>query len=216
MKYKSPLALAFLFSMLAFCVLSKDSSAQACSGQWVRDQPLTFQCISGQQIGHNNNFGNPTGCPANPIYNASQTNTFNFAQPINDFFIDFNGFGSSPNCAKMQVKINNVAFLLTSANVIEFSVAGTTCTGSLEHLAITADGYLTCGAFSGSGSGINVQGRLTFQNVNASSITISTNDGGLGSIFANPCAAVLPVKLLSLFGSAHNCIAKIRWETALE
>ena len=63
---------------------------QACSGQWVSNRPLTFQCISGQQIGYNNLTGDPSGCPINPIYTATQNNTFIFDNPVNDFFIDFN------------------------------------------------------------------------------------------------------------------------------
>lgn len=205
----------FLFLVFISSLHSFATYAQSCSGAWVTNRPLTFQCLTGQHIGYNNNYGSPTGCPINPTYSASQTNTFIFNTPVNDFYIDFNGFSPFPGgCARMQIKINNIVYPLTITNLIELPSNGTLCTGSLQFLDITSDGYVTGGTLSTSSS--NGQGRLIFQNVNASSISISTNDGGSGIVVADPCAAVLPVKLLFFNGVNNNCVTILNWRTAFE
>ncbi|MBC7536520.1 MAG: T9SS type A sorting domain-containing protein [Ferruginibacter sp.] len=184
---------------------------QACSGLWVNNHPLTFQCISGQQIGLPA-MGDPFPCPVNPVYTSLQTNTFNFDNPINDFFIDFNAFDAvSPGCPRMQIKINGIFFPLTVANLIELP-SGTICTGSVSFLTISSDGYITTFVANSIG-----QGRLVFSGVNASNITISTNDLGGGIVVANPCLAPLPLEIKSISGKAiGNCEVKLEFQSGLE
>jgi hypothetical protein len=215
MKTKNSLIRIILFLVFISSWQSSTIYAQSCSGAWVTNRPLTFQCLAGQLIGYNNSYSDPIGCPTNPTYTSSQTNTFNFSNPVNDFYIDFNGFGTTPGCARIQIKINNIFYHLTSANLVNLPSLGTFCTGNYLSLEITPDGFIT-GSPTSSNSGVNGEGRLIFQNVNATSISISTNDGFSGSVFANPCAAVLPVKLLFFNGNNNNCVTILKWKTAFE
>jgi len=187
------------------------SISQACSGNWIYNRPLTFQCITGQQIGLPP-MGDPFPCPINPVYTALQTNTFNFNNPINDFFIDFIAFDAvTPGCPRMQIKINGVFFALTASNLTELP-SGTICSGSVSVLAITSDGYITTFVPSSNG-----QGRLVFSGVNASSITISTNDSGGGIVVANPCFTPLPIQIKSFKGyNTSNCEVKLEFESGIE
>ena len=163
----------FLFLLVCIPQFIK---AQSCSGHWVNNHPLTFQCISGQQIGLPP-MGNPVGCPINPVYTSLQTNTFIFDNAVNDFFIDFNAFSSPTGCARLQIKINGNFFPLTSDQLIELPF-GTLCSGSVSFLTVTSDGYITTSSLALNNS--NGQGRLIFLGVNTNSITISTNDNGGG------------------------------------
>jgi len=179
----------------------------------VSNRPLSFQCISGQLIGQPSPLGDPTGCPLNPVYTSLQTNTFIFNNSVNDFFIDFNAFDSDspPGCPRMQVKINGIFFPLTVSNLVELP-SGTSCSGSVSFLAITSDGYITTSTGSSNG-----QGRLVFSGVNASSITISTNDKGGGIVVANPCFAPLPIQIKSFKGfSTRNCDVNLEFESGIE
>lgn len=186
--------------------------AQACSGHWVNNHPLTFQCITGQQIGYNNTFVDPPGCPINPAYTATQTNSFIFDNPVNDFFVDFNAFDCTViGCPRMQIKINGIFFPLTTSNLTELP-PGTNCFGSVGFLAITSDGYITTTAAESNG-----QSRLVFSGVNASSITISTNDAAGGIVVANPCFEPLPIQIKSFKGySINNCNVKLEFESGIE
>jgi hypothetical protein len=185
--------------------------SQSCSGHWANNHPLTFQCIAGQQIGLPP-MGDPVGCPINPNYTSSQSNTFYFDSPVDDFFIDFNAFNSlAIGCPRMRININSIFYPISSMNLVELPL-GTSCTGSLTFLTITNDGYITT-AFSQS----NGQGRLVFTGVNASSITISTNDAGGGIVVANPCFAPLPIQIKYFTGFAsRNCEIKLEFESGIE
>jgi len=201
----------FLFFLVCIPQFIK---AQSCSGHWVNSQPVSFQCIVGQFIGTMVPGSDPVGCPINPIYSGSQSNTFIFDNPVNDFFIDIVGFSSAPGCARMQIKINGVFFPLSLANLSELP-SGTSCTGSLSFLTITADGFLTTSPMAAANS--NGQARLIFSGVNASSITVSTNDSGGGSAVANPCFEPLPVQIKSFKGYATgNCEVKLQFESGIE
>ena len=184
---------------------------QSCSGHWVTNHPLTYECISGQHIGYNNNVGppDPPGCPANPVYTASQTNSFIFDNPVNDFFIDFNAFDAvAAGCPRMQIKINGLFYPLTVSNLTELP-SGTICSESSSFLIITSDGYITS-------SSTFCQGRLVFIGVTASSITISTNDA-LGTVVANPCFAPLPIQIKRFKGfSTANCEINLEFESGIE
>lgn len=185
--------------------------SQSCSGHWANNHPLTFQCIAGQQIGLPP-MGDPVGCPINPNYTSSQSNTFYFDSPVDNFFIDFNAFNSlAIGCPRMRININSIFYPISSMNLVELPL-GTSCTGSLTFLTITNDGYITT-AFSQS----NGQGRLVFTGVNASSITISTNDAGGGIVVANPCFSPLPIQIRSFAGIATgNCEVSLEFETGIE
>jgi len=187
--------------------------SQACSGHWVNNHPLTYECISGQQIGLPP-MGDPIGCPINPAYTALQTNTFIFDNPVNDFFIDFNAFSSTSGCARLQIKINGIFFPLTSNQLIELPF-GTVCSGSTTFLTVTSDGYITTSSIALANS--NGQGRLKFLGVNTNSITISTNDNGGGCVVAAPCIAPLPLHLKYFNCSLiQNCKVRIEFESGLE
>lgn len=197
--------------LLGFLLFQHTLIAQDCNGHWVNNRPFSFHCISGQIIG-------PSTCCAcgpNPSYSGTEINTFIFDAPVNDFFIDFNAFDApSVNCSRMEIKINGIFFPLTAANLSELPL-GNNCTGSASNLMITPDGYLTNAVTSSTGYG---QGRLLFTGVNASSITISTNDGGTGSIFTNPCvSATVPITLKYFKAiQANNCKAIVSWESEIE
>jgi hypothetical protein len=101
---------------------------------------------------------------------------------------------------------------LTSSNISDF-LLGSTCTGSFSALSVTSDGYLTIGA-----NGANTQGRIIIDNVNATSVSISTNDGS-GTCFSNPfnCIDVVPLKLESLSGkNIADCKMILNWKTGIE
>jgi hypothetical protein len=185
---------------------------QVCSGHWVNSHPLTFQCLSGQQIGYNNVTGDPSGCPNNPGYTPTQTNSFIFDNPVNDFFIDFNALDCTvTGCPRMQIKINGIFYPLTAVNLSELPT-GTICSGSVSFLTITSDGYITTAVALSNG-----QGRLVFSGVNASSITISTNDRGGGIIVGNPCFEPLPIQIKSFKGyGSGNCEVKLEFESGIE
>ncbi len=197
---------------LTFCA-PFSSFCQSCSGHWVTNRPRTFQCITGQQIGLPGVGDDPPGCPVNPVYTSLQTNTFLFDNPVNDFFVDFNAFDSDqpPGCPRMQVKINGIFYPLTTSNLTELP-PGTGCSGSVSFLVITSNGYITSAVGSSNG-----QSRLVFSGVNASSITISTNDRGGGIVVGNPCFELLPVEIESFSGKAiANCEVKLQFESGLE
>ena len=62
--------------------------AQICSGSWTSGPALNYICFFGQWIGQTNSNTEPPACPLNPIYDASQTNTFNFDSPVSQFSLD--------------------------------------------------------------------------------------------------------------------------------
>lgn len=198
----------FLFLLI---LIPQFLKAQSCSGHWVNNHPLTFQCISGQQIGLPP-LGDPPGCPVNPIYTPLQTNTFIFDNPVSDFFIDFNAFNSYLiGCPRLQIKLNGIFYPLTALNLIELPT-GTICSGSVSSLTITNDGCITTAIAESNG-----QGRLIFSGVNASSITISTNDTGGGIVVANPCFELIPIQIKSFKGLTNgNCEVKLEFESGIE
>lgn len=199
--------------LILFFLISRDCNGQACNGHWVRNQPLTFQCISGQQIGLPP-MPDPMGCPTNPTYTALQTNTYIFDNPVNDFFIDFNAFSSASGCARLQIKINGIFFPLSIMNLLELPI-GTLCSGSVTFLTVTSDGFITTNSSALPNS--NGQGRLVFSGVNASSITISTNDSGGGSVVGSPCMTPLPLQIISLFGFiTDNCTVHLNFASGIE
>jgi hypothetical protein len=187
------------------------STAQPCTGSWALQLPLTVECVSGQWIGWQTGPVNPPGCPINPVYVGVQSNTFTFTQPVSTFSIDFRDFDGTIQCPRMEIKINGSFYPLTIANLIDIP-GPSTCTGSFSSLAISADGYVTVGSFSPASG----QGRIIIYNVNANSVTISTNDGN-GTIFSNPfgCTTV-PLKLESFIGQSNNCKATLNWKTGIE
>jgi hypothetical protein len=192
-----------------------NASAQSCSGHWVNNYPYTFQCISGQVIGGWPPTGDPSGCPVNPIFVGRQTNTFIFDNTINNFAIDFNAFNSiDVGCARMQVKINNIFYPLSPTNLIELPTSDV-CSGTTSILTITSDGYLTNNSNIPTNNG---QGRLIFTGVNATSVTFSTNDGGGGTVFTNPCmTVVMPIKLKSFtYKETGNCKIILNWQSEIE
>ena len=198
------------YLLFLLIVIPQFTKAQSCSGHWVNNHPLTYQCISGQQIGYNN-FSDPSGCPINPTYTATQTNTFIFDNAVNDFFVDFNAFSSIlPGCPRMQITINGIFYPITATNLTELPM-GTICFGAVSFVTITSDGYITTTVVQSSG-----QGRLVFSGINASSFTISTNDGQ-GIVVANPCFEPLPVEIKSFQGYANgNCEVKLAFESGIE
>lgn len=209
-----PLFKNIFFKLFCFTVcLAKtvNVTAQPCSGSWTLQRPLTAECVVGQWVGWQNGAVNPSGCPINPVYIGVQLNTFTFALPANTFSIDFRDFDGSIQCPRIEIKINGVFYPLTVANLIDIP-SGSTCTGSFSSLAITPDGYITIGSFSPASS----QGRIIITNVNATSVTVSTNDGN-GTIFSNPfnCTTV-PLKLESFTGKSNDCKTLLKWKTGIE
>ncbi len=180
--------------------------AQPCNGSWATNNPITYQCITGQWIGQGT-VTNPVGCPPIPVYTVPQTNTFNFDNPVNDFILDFVGYSGS-TCARMELKINGVFYPLTIANLFSFP-PDVLCPG-IGSMAITAEGYLT-GVLSQLG-----KARLVFNNVIASSVTISTNDPQ-GIVITSPCMPlVVPIKLKWFKGEIANCKAILNWQSEIE
>jgi hypothetical protein len=188
--------------------ISNIAKGQACAGSWAVQRPITSGCISGQWVGQISN--NPAGCPVNPTYMAIETNTYTFAIPVSTFFIDFNGFDGQAHCARMEIKVNGLFYPLTMANLSDFP-SGTSCTGSFSTLVVTPDGYITCSDITTS------QGRIMITNVNASSVTVSTNDGR-GTAFTSPFGCTtIPLKLESFTGNASSaCHVILNWKTGIE
>lgn len=191
---------------LGVLVMNK-TGAQPCAGSWDNHRPIADPCVTGQWIGQ----PSPTGCPPNPLYTAIQTNTFTFAAPVNTFSIDFSGFDGAIECPRMEIRINGAFYPLNLANLSDVTPSPT-CTGSFSTITVTPDGYLTTSDI------LYSQGRITIANVNASSVTVSTNDGQ-GAVFSNPfnCTTTVPLQLISFSSvAANNCKALIRWRTGIE
>jgi hypothetical protein len=187
--------------------------AQPCSGSWALQRPATAQCVVGQWIGWQNS-GNPAGCPTNPIYSGTQVNTFTFLDAVSLFYLDFKGFDGPPGCPRIEIKINGIFYLLTAANLSDFPTGSTCTTGSFSYVTISPDGYLTISSLGG--SSLSGYGRIMISNVNANSVTISSNDVS-GTVFSNPfnCTTV-PLKLESFTGQNNNCKALLNWKTGIE
>jgi hypothetical protein len=197
--------------VIGFCNIA---NAQLCSGTWTLQRPITSQCVSGQLIGWQNT-NEPVGCPTNPVYNGTESNTFTFDEPVNSFTIDFRGFDGVSGCARIEIKVNNMFFPLDVANLMEIP-SGHSCTsGSFSYITLTPDGYITVSSLGGQGRvGF---GRIFINSVNTSSVTISSNDG-YGTVFSTPfnCDAILPLVLEDFSGSANNCTATLNWRSGLE
>jgi hypothetical protein len=189
-------------------------TAQVCSGSWALQRPATSQCVVGQWVGWQN-AGTPPGCPVNPVYTGVQTNTFTFAYPVNSFSIDFRGFDGMILCARIEIRVNGIFYPLTASNISDFP-PGSTCTNSsFSYVALSTEGYLTV-SISG-GSALRGHGRITINNVNATSVSVSTNDGS-GTIFSDPFGCtVVPLNLEFFSGSAtNNCRALLLWKSGIE
>lgn len=204
-----------LFYLLCFVVcmpIIKTATAQQCSGSWAVGTSLNWGCISGVSINSNNN-SEPTGCPINPIYLSLQTNTFTFDQPVETLMIDFRGFSSLAGCARMEIKVNGVFYPLTFSNIMDIpSAVG--CTGSYSYITLSPEGYITSTSTSLSTS--NGQGRILISGVNASSVTISTNDPA-GTIVSAPFSCtIVPLKLEKFTGNSSECKASLKWKTGTE
>lgn len=201
--------------LVCFSLFQKsNANAQSCAGSWALNRPLTSQCVTGQWVGWQNN-GSPSDCPINPSYIGTQTNTFYFTNPVNSFFIDFRGTDGPPGCARIEVKVNDIFYPLSTANLIEIP-AGHTCTsGSFSYITLTDDGYITISPTGG--SSLIGFGRIIIAHPNTNSVTVSTNDGS-GTIFSNPfnCDAVVPLELESFIGVANNCTVLLNWKSGLE
>ncbi len=136
---------------------------------------------------------------------------FTFTQPVNIFSIDLRGFDGAIQCPRIEIKINGIFYPLTAGNLADFP-QGSTCTGSFSSLAVTPDGYITIGSFSPA----SAQARITINNVNTTSVTVSTNDGN-GTTFSNPFnCTTIPLKLESFNGMSNNCKTLINWKTGIE
>lgn len=166
-----------------------------CSGSWAVNNPDSENCISGQLVGALNPAIDPSGCPINPIYTSSQTNTYTFANPVAGFTIDFTRFNSSAGCARIEVKIDGVFYPLSFANITHFSHStNIPCRSPAFNLTVTNDGYLT--SSSSIGIGTEIKGGIIFSNLNATTVTISTNDAS-GTLFSDPYNCSSPVTLCS-------------------
>lgn len=198
--------------VIGFCNMA---NAQLCSGTWALQRPLTSQCVTGQWVGWQN-VTEPVGCPTNPTYTGSQTNTFTFTIPVNNFSIDFIGFDGSPFCARIEVKVNGVLYHLTNANLVDIP-AGAHCAtlGSFTNVTLTPDGYITTSATGG--PAISGWGRIHINHVNVTSVSVSTNDAA-GTLFTNPfnCTDVIPLTLEHFSGFANNCKVVLNWKSGLE
>lgn len=204
-----------LLSCFVFCILCTISiaKAQVCGGTWALQRPLTAQCVVGQWIGWQNS-GNPVGCPTNPTYSGTQVNTFTFLDAVSLFYIDFKGLDGPPGCPRIEIKINGIFYPLTSANLSDFPTGSTCTTGSFSYATTSPDGYLTVSPLGG--SGLSSYGRIMISNVNANSVTISSNDIN-GTVFSNPnnCTTV-PLKLESFTGKDGGCNTLLNWKTGIE
>ena len=211
-----PLFKNIFFKLLCFIIcLTKtvNVASQPCSGSWALQRPLTSQCVVGQWIGWQNS-GSPVGCPTNPIYSGTQVNTFSFSAAVSLFYLDFTGLDGPPGCPRIEIKINGIFYPLTLANLSDFPTGSTCTNGSFSYGTTSPDGYLTVSVLGG--IGLSSRGRITISNVNANSVTISTNDRN-GTIFSNPfnCTTV-PLKLESFTGQNNDCKALLNWETGIE
>lgn len=200
--------LAQLLYFAACFTATHNVNAQVCAGSWSTQRPITEECVSGQWVGQIS--GNPAGCPVNPTYTSLQANTFTFASPVSTFFIDFIGFDGAVQCARMEIKVNGVFYPLTTANLSDFP-PGSTCIESFSTISVTPDGYLTLSNTQTS------QGRIMITNVNASNVTVSTNDAN-GTSFSNPFGCTtIPLDLIFFSGNAaNNCKALLRWKSGVE
>jgi len=183
--------------------------AQSCAGSWALQRPATIECVTGQWVGWQNS-NNPVGCPTNPTYTGTESNTFTFSNPVNAFSIDFIGFDGAPFCARLEIKVNDIFYPLTALNLSDFP-ANTTCTlGSLNSVSITPEGYIIANQLS------FCRGRISITNVNTLSVTVSTNDGN-GTVFSNPFnCTIVPLKLESFTVQNNDCKALLNWKTGIE
>jgi hypothetical protein len=133
---------------------------------------------------------------------------------VSIFSIDFIGFDGAILCARIEIKINGIFYPLTAANITPLASSPTCVTGSFTYFTLTADGYITVSTIGG--AGLIGRGRITITNVNATSVTVSTNDG-VGTAFSNPfnCTTV-PLKLESFNGQSNNCKVLLNWKTGIE
>lgn len=201
-------SISILINLLSICY----TFSQVCVGSWALQRPLTQECVTGQWIGWQN-VGSPAGCPINPIYSGVQINTFTFNEPKSLFSIDFRGFDGQAFCPRIEIKINGIYFPLTAANIFDLPF-GTTCTGSFSRLTITPEGYITVNTSSGP----STQGRIIISNVNASSVSLSTNDGS-GTVFSDPfnCLPVVPINFISFNAQITlQCEVLLDWKTGIE
>lgn len=197
-------------------LLGTNAITQPCAGTWSTNDQITFQCVTGQWVGHFNGLPEPTNCPVIPNYTSGQTNTFTFSTPVNSFRIDFNAFTSSLSCARLEIKLNGEFYPLNSNNLIDLQFPSP-CSGSTAILSVTPDGYIVC--TPSNGFSLNGQGTIAFSGVNASSVTVSTNDPA-GSVFTNPynCIGIIPLTLVDFRAEQNstNCLTKFFWETGIE
>lgn len=182
---------------------------QFCSGSWALQRPVTSNCFSGQWVGWQNPGPPPVGCPINPAYPGTETNTFTFTNPVSNFSIDFTGFDGSNECPRIGLKVNGSFYHLTSSNLAPLPLPECPST---YIMSVTPDGYLVSNSIGGKG-----QGRITINGVNAGSVDVSTNDGA-GTIFSNPFNGnnVVPLKLESFLGTSNNCNTLLNWKTGTE
>lgn len=199
-KYKS-----WVICMLLILVAGIQSAkAQNCSGSWSTNNPLSFFCIAnGNWVGSTNASADPAGCPSTPTYTAAQQATFTFASPVSSFRIDFTAFSSNAaGCAKLEVKINGVHYNLTGSNLISGACP-------LSEATTDANGYI----HSGSSPATNGSGTIEITGVNATTVTVATNDP-VGTIFSTPyscstfiCNAGTTAPTLSATTKANVCPA---------
>lgn len=190
-----------------------DTKAQPCSGSWAVGSSLNWGCINGVALNLNNNL-EPPGCPINPSYTSEQTNTFTFNNPVSSFTIDFRGFSTAAGCARLEIKINGLFYPLSASNLVDIPVS-VGCGGSFDFILLTSNGYITSTPNSINTS--NGHGRIIIGGVNATSVTISTNDAA-GTIVSTPfdCLLVVPLKLITFNGQSNLCKAQLNWETGIE
>ncbi len=198
-------------------VIINFTKAQVCSGSWTLNIPAAtpLPCVTGQSIGGGSaNIAEPAGCPVNPLYGFGQINIFTFSSPVSSFVLDFTSFSSTGGCCRMEIKINNIFYHLTSANLVDIPSA--TCAGSLSFVTVAPEGYIT--GSPGALTTLIGFGRIIINGVNATSVTISTNDH-LGIIASDPfdCISVVPIGVESFAGKATvECKAILNWKTGME
>jgi hypothetical protein len=110
----------------------------------------------------------------------------------------------------MRIDVNGVFYHLVSSNLSPLP-AGSECTGT-SVMFVTPDGFLSSNSNFGGG-----QGRIMLSGINATSISVSTNDGA-GIAVSNPfnCLDVVPLKLESFSGMNNNCQTSLNWESEVE
>lgn len=193
-----------------FCITSVlQSTAQPCGGSWALQRPLTIQCVTGQWVGWEN-ITLPPDCPSNPIYIGTQTNTFTFNIPVNSFSLDFIGFEGFSQCLRIEIKINGIFYPLTASNLSDFPLPTTCTSGTFNSVVLTSDGYIT-------GNNTTIcRGRIVINNLNTSTVTVSTNDVN-GTVFSDPFSCTtIPLKLISFTGQGILCKVKLNWKTGIE